>query len=71
MALRRQQPPAHEPCPCAGLAERLAGLEADIAALARTAIRAGLATDVCQLPGNRVIDNRADAAAIRAAAARQ
>jgi hypothetical protein len=66
MALRRKQPPA-APAPCA-CAERVAELEAAVAALARHAARNGAAANVYELPGNRVIRNEADAAAIRAAA---
>lgn len=64
MALRRQQPPP-EPCGCE---QRITELEAAVAALARTAVRVGHATDVCALPGNRTLDNRLDAAIIRTAA---
>jgi hypothetical protein len=71
MALRRERRP--DPpcgCGCAALALRLDAAEATIAALARFAVRDGGGADVYQLPGNRVIDSRADAAVIRTAAKR-
>jgi hypothetical protein len=66
MGLRRRQPP---PCACEQLAQRLAEAEAAIAALSRAVIHGGLAPDIIALPANRRLDNRADAAVIRAAAA--
>ena len=66
MALRQKQPPAAaEPCACA---ERVAELEAVVAALARAAIRNGGGDEAFMLPGNRAINNRPDAAVIRKAA---
>jgi len=65
MALRRRQPePVPEPCGCE---QRIAELEQAVAALARAAVLGELAPDVRQLPGNHRVDNRADAAVIRAA----
>jgi len=51
----------------AGLEQRIAELEQVVAALARFAVRDGGGADVYLLPGNRVIDGRADAALIRTA----
>ena len=67
MALRsgRKQLAAPPPCACA---ERVAELEAAVAALARAAIRNGGGDDAYMLPGNRAINNQADAAVIRKAA---
>ena len=65
-ARRKQEPPAGpQPCVCA---ERVAELEAAVAALARHAARNGATANVYVLPGNRVIRNEADAAVIRKAA---
>jgi hypothetical protein len=64
----RKPAPAPEPAPC-GCAERLAELETAVAALARYAARSGGAEDVYLVPGNRVVNVRADAAVIRKAAA--
>ena len=65
MALRRKPGPLPPACECA---ERVAELEAAVAALARAAIRNGGGDDAYMLPGNRAINNRPDAAIIREAA---
>lgn len=64
MALRRQPPPP-EPCGCG---QEIAELRQIIAALARAAVRTGHATAVYELPGNRRMDNQADATLIGRAA---
>lgn len=63
MGLRTKPEPAAPACGCA---ERLAELEAAVAALARVAIRNGHAKDVLDLPGRAQLNP--DAAVIRAAA---
>ena len=65
MALRRPLAEPQQPCACA---ERVAELEAAVAALARFAIRNGGGDDAYLLPGNRAINNHQDAAVIRKAA---
>ena len=66
MALRQRQPRAEtQPCDCA---ERVAELEAVVAALARAAIRNGGGDNAYMLPGGRAINNQPDAAVIRKAA---
>jgi hypothetical protein len=60
----RAGPPATDTERVAQLEQRVTELEAAVAALARFALRGGAAADVYLLPGNRVIDSRADAAVI-------
>lgn len=62
---RKPQPTGPQPCACA---ERVAELEAAVAALARAAFRNGGTDDVYVLTGGRAFDNRPDATVIRAAA---
>ena len=71
MAIRQRKPQPPCECGCAELARRLAEAEAVIAALARNAVVDGQVKDVRALPGNRTVDCRTDAAAIRSAAARR
>lgn len=67
----RAAPPDADAERVAELERRVADLEAVCGALARAVIFAGLAPDVRQLPANRRIDNRADAALIRTTAQRR
>jgi len=70
MGRRTATRPADEADRVARLEQRVAELETICGALARAVIFGGLAPDVHQLPGNRNVDNRADAAVIREAARR-